>query len=78
MKNIKDIKFCEVFESQIRAEYYDFENEELYLMFQNESVYVYKNVTSIEYRKFINAESEGKYFHKYIKGIKQFKKISNA
>ena len=54
-----------------------FENQMLIVRFLNGSVYSYSNVDVETYRKFLEAESKGKFLCKFIKGKYDYCKLSD-
>ena len=61
--------------SNIAAIGYDEEKKELYIEFKSNGVtYKYEKVPEEVYRAFMDAPSQGKFFHANIKGIYEFEK----
>jgi len=54
--------------SSLRKVGYDEVNSRLYIEFVSKSFYVYHGVDRALYDGLISAESQGKYFHKFIRG----------
>lgn len=55
--------------SFIRSIGYDPQQQKLMIIFQNGKAFLYDNVEYDVYNKFINSESLGRFFHKYIKNF---------
>lgn len=63
--------------SQIEAIAYYEPHMKLFIKFKNGAIYEYLNVTIDDYQSFQRAESHGKFFHAYIKGVYQYNRIAN-
>lgn len=51
------------------------DSETLEIEFLGGSVYQYYNVPATEYAGFVNADSQGKYFHRHIKGQYEYSRV---
>ena len=63
--------------SNIEAIAYNENNEKLYIRFLKGSVYEYALVPQEVFNEFRIAESHGKYFINYIKGVYSYNRIDN-
>jgi hypothetical protein len=66
-----------VISSNIKSIGYDGLNGILEVEFHSKSVYSYEKVGIHTFKQLMAAESQGKYFNKFIKGHFEFKKIPN-
>ena len=60
--------------SNIEAIAYDPSKKILSVKFHKSGIYHYEDVPELMYREMLEAESAGKYFSEYIKGIFDYKK----
>ena len=62
--------------SNIKFVYYDSDSKTLDVGFKNRTIYQYFLVPLDLYMEFRNAESKGKFFHKYIRSEFEFEKYN--
>jgi hypothetical protein len=65
----------EVVSSQIKSLEYDTETNILIVTFMQDKKYEYSDVSAEEFRKLIEAESIGRHFNLYFKGVYPYKQI---
>jgi hypothetical protein len=72
-----EIKWNAVQSSNIEMVGFEPSEDILYISFIGGTVYAYSGVEEIVYNDFMNAESKGKHFHKFIKGQYPCSKIED-
>jgi hypothetical protein len=65
----------EVVSSQIKSLEYDTETNTLIVTFNQGKQYEYSDVSAEEFRKLVEAESIGRHFNLYFKGVYPYKQI---
>jgi hypothetical protein len=65
----------EVVSSQIKSLEYDTETNTLIVTFNQGKKYEYSDVSAEEFRKLIEADSIGKHFNMFFKGVYPYKQI---
>jgi hypothetical protein len=65
----------EVVSTQIKSLEYDTETNTLIVTFMQDKKYEYSDVSAEEFRKLIEAESIGKHFNIFFKGVYPYKQI---
>lgn len=75
---MKTIIMLPVSSSQLKSIGYDAETSTLYVEFLKGTVYKYNHVPQGVYDQFVAAESAGKYFGGFIKGIYEYERMEEV
>ncbi len=70
------IEWTDIESSNIAAIGSEVDNPDLYIRFHSGAEYVYHDVPEDVLFELMDADSKGKYFNQYIKGVYEYEKVS--